>query len=230
MMRPTSGAGRRSPTLLYRVTVRNTAPPCTCASHACSARTGQVVGQEPYGRPIVAPSPSWSVFERRILTSTPSVPKVRSCTSSATSSLRRNAPANPVRSRARSRSPIGVRGSESHTRRRSSTISGFGATLCDAYDTADTAPCRPHDLRFGWIVGSSLTVCVPQRRESLGNRRWPKPLIRHGGDVVGNRLGRGGYGVGFAEALDLPRVGGKCAFRPGVGAVLLGHWWSLTLN
>jgi hypothetical protein len=54
----------------------------------------------PSGTATVAPAPSRSVFERRILSTTPSGSKARSATSSATSSLR----AQPAKRRSRERS------------------------------------------------------------------------------------------------------------------------------
>ena len=60
-------------------------------------------GSVPLGMPSLRPS--WSVLLRRIWTVRPSRFVSRSLISSATSSERRKAPANPSRSRARSRRP-----------------------------------------------------------------------------------------------------------------------------
>jgi hypothetical protein len=57
------------------------------------ARTGQVDGCDPYGSPRISLSPSWSVFDRRIVTTSPSAFSATSSMSRATSSLRRSAPA-----------------------------------------------------------------------------------------------------------------------------------------
>src|SRR5579871_4481401 len=89
------------------VTGRSTGPDpiAAASSHALTQRTGHVFGEEPHGSPIFRPVPSWSAFERRIVTSTPSLPDARLRTSSATSLLRRSAPEKPTRRSARSRAP-----------------------------------------------------------------------------------------------------------------------------
>jgi hypothetical protein len=66
-------------------------------------RTGHVSGFEPYGIPTLRPWPSWSVLERRNVTTTPSDVKAQSSISSPASSDRRKAPANPSSNTARSR-------------------------------------------------------------------------------------------------------------------------------
>src|ERR1035441_6677944 len=63
-----------------------------CSIHACIVGTGHVWGFDPYGIPILRPTPSWSTFDRRNVTVRPSLPKTQSSTSSPTSSDRRNAP------------------------------------------------------------------------------------------------------------------------------------------
>ena len=91
-----------------RLMERNTGPAvmAACSIHACIVRTGHVWGFDPYGIPILRPTPSWSTFDRRNVTVRPSLPKTQSSTSSPTSSDRRNAPANPNRISARSRMPM----------------------------------------------------------------------------------------------------------------------------
>ena len=74
---------------------RNIAPSAMpdAASHARTASTGQSF--DPKGIPIILPCPSWSVFERRMLTRSPPGRGSRSATFKATSSDRRKAPAKP---------------------------------------------------------------------------------------------------------------------------------------
>jgi hypothetical protein len=94
--------------LAVRLTARKAGPSVTAASSSqdWTARTGHVSGFEPYGMPTLRPAPSRSVLLRRKVTVRPSRLKAKSTKSSATSSERRNAPANPSRSSARSRAPI----------------------------------------------------------------------------------------------------------------------------
>jgi hypothetical protein len=68
------------------------------------------------------PRPSWSVFERRIVTRRPSGASSRSSTSSATSSERRKAPAKPSRMMARSRARSDFQGDVLYTNRRDHLI------------------------------------------------------------------------------------------------------------
>ena len=78
----------------------------TTRSHSRSAITGQAA--LPGTMATVVPSPSWSVLLLRIVRRRPPSQKSRSFRSNATSSERRNAPAKPSRSRARSRIPLAL--------------------------------------------------------------------------------------------------------------------------
>src|ERR1022692_144180 len=51
-----------------RLMERNTGPAvmAACSIHACIVRTGHVSGFDPYGIPILRPTPSWSTFDRQI--------------------------------------------------------------------------------------------------------------------------------------------------------------------
>ncbi len=73
---------RASPMFPCRSTGRNTAPSCSPAAsiHAPYARTGHVAGLDPYGTPTRRPAASWSIFERRKVTTNPS----RVCSMSST--------------------------------------------------------------------------------------------------------------------------------------------------
>src|ERR1035441_6803751 len=53
---------------------RNTGPSVMPldSNHVWNERTGHVAGFDPYGTPIFRPSPSWSVLDRRIVTTKPS--------------------------------------------------------------------------------------------------------------------------------------------------------------
>src|SRR4051794_7499067 len=73
----------------WRLTERNAAPvvmPET-ASQRRHARTGQVAGWLPYGRPRMAPSASWSVLDLRKTSRRPVSSSLTSSTSRATSQL-----------------------------------------------------------------------------------------------------------------------------------------------
>ena len=88
---------------------RNSGPAdrlATCC-HSCRARTGQVLRCSPRGRPMDAPFPSGSVFERPSRIYSPSRVAVMSLTLRPTSSDRRRAAAKPISSMARSRRPPG---------------------------------------------------------------------------------------------------------------------------
>ena len=101
---------RRRPSLPPFATGRNNAPSviCAAASHALIAFTGHVA--PPRTMAIVCPWPSWSVFDRRMVTRMPSSVSSKSPTSRATSSERRKAPAKPSKSSARSRRPLRLSG------------------------------------------------------------------------------------------------------------------------
>jgi hypothetical protein len=79
-------------------------------NQASSAPVGQSV--LPLGMATIAPSASWSVLEREILTRRPCSVISISATFNRTSSDRRNAPAKPRRTMARSRNPMRVRGAD----------------------------------------------------------------------------------------------------------------------
>ena len=78
----------------------------------------------PRGTAISCPCPSWSVFECRICTRSPSGSNAKSVMSSATSSDRRNAPAKPSVSNARSRVPRSVSGMSSSIAAMRSAVAG----------------------------------------------------------------------------------------------------------
>ena len=85
----------------------------TALSQFSSALTGQWMVR-PNGTPILRPTPSWSVFDRRMVRMIPSPTRSMSMKLIALSSDRRRPPANPISSRARSRrslsrSPIAPR-------------------------------------------------------------------------------------------------------------------------
>ncbi len=77
-------------------------------SHSRRALAGHATS--PRAIAMVAPSPSWSVLLRRIVTSRPALVSAMSATSRATSSDRRNAPAKPNSKSARSRRPARLSG------------------------------------------------------------------------------------------------------------------------
>src|ERR1019366_6762479 len=75
-MSPTAVPDSRVAAILpWRLIGRNTGPSVMplFSSHSWNERTGHVAGFDPYGTPIFRPSASWSVFERRIVTTRPSL-------------------------------------------------------------------------------------------------------------------------------------------------------------
>jgi hypothetical protein len=88
-------------------------------SHARKAATGQEI--EPRTIATVAPLPSWSVLLRRMVTFSPASLSSISSQSRATNSERRNAPANPSSSKARSRKAVSSRGTSDMILRNTST-------------------------------------------------------------------------------------------------------------
>src|ERR1019366_3767650 len=75
-MSPTAAPDSRVAAILpWRLIGRNTGPSVMplFSSQSWNERTGHVAGFDPYGTPIFLPSPSWSVFERRIVTTSPSL-------------------------------------------------------------------------------------------------------------------------------------------------------------
>src|SRR5713226_4796127 len=116
----TACAERRSgSTWPCRSTRRNRAPaPIGAAALQPSTAATGYVEPVPKGMPTLRPWPSWSVLERRSLTTRPSAYSARSSTSRATSSERRKAPAKPSSSSARSRirsKPSGNEATIAHT-------------------------------------------------------------------------------------------------------------------
>src|ERR1035437_8101230 len=73
---PTAAPESRVAAILpWRLIGRNTGPSVMplVSNHDWNERTGHVAGFDPYGTPIFRPSASWSVFERRIVTTRPSL-------------------------------------------------------------------------------------------------------------------------------------------------------------
>jgi hypothetical protein len=111
-----------------RSTARKAGPASTpeAAIQARHARTGQVAGCDPYGKPRISPSASWSVFDRRIVRTRPSALSWTSSTSRPTISLRRNAPAKPVNWPVWRHQPPTLRRADGSTQRGSTNFSGVG--------------------------------------------------------------------------------------------------------
>jgi hypothetical protein len=119
---------RSSPTRPCRSTGRKTGPasiPQTL-SQCSRARTGQW-RVRPNGMPTLRPAPSWSTFERLSVTMAPCRTRSTSSQFKPTISDRRNPPAKPIRSSARSRASFTLSPMKSRTRNRSSRSSGLAS-------------------------------------------------------------------------------------------------------
>jgi hypothetical protein len=120
-----SPESRLAETRPCRSTGRKTGPSSTRAalSQFSSALTGQWMVR-PKGMPILRPTPSWSVFDRRMLRMMPSRTCSKSTRSIAASSERLRPPANPISSKARSRRSLSRSLIAPRTTKRSSLRSG----------------------------------------------------------------------------------------------------------
>jgi hypothetical protein len=106
---------------------------------------------------ISAPCPSWSVLLWRMSTRSPSGTSLRSVTSRAHSSLRRNAPAKPSASSARSRLPISVAGQSASMLVRTSAVAGAWPVRC-----VPIVRLIPRSVAFtrSALVGGSMPTCA----------------------------------------------------------------------
>ncbi len=154
----------RSSRVPSRVTLRNTDPRLIFArrNQASSARTGQVSlaalsAPRMRGSVTSAPLPAWSPLLRGRWTTTQSNSKRRWCTSMATNSERRRAPAKPTRNSARSRSPARSWAQPAIRRLTSTEVS--------AADGRTGLPwARPMPARVSRIAGWAPDQVRPRRR------------------------------------------------------------------
>ncbi len=136
-----------------------------------------------------APSCSWSAFERRIVTSSPRAAwRWTSSTSSATSSERLSAAANPSNSSSRSRSPASVKVSIGSTSRASGLSSSGWAQRPPAALTADPGEDGGDGARVAGVGLVLRAVRGGDRGGALVDRDRAQLTVGLDGQERGDRL------------------------------------------
>ena len=179
---------RFAPSRPCRLTERNAGPVSMpdVASQRRHARTGQVAGWLPYGRPRIAPSASWSVLDLRKISRKPASSSLTSSTSRATSSLRRSAPAKPNSSRGPVPGVGQAAAERGHHRRNHFRAGRSHLAGCHAFTPADAGPDRSHPSVPGRGLEPRHLVDHADRGQAPPDRRGLAALGDQCGDVEGN--------------------------------------------